>query len=59
MIVGYARLSTDGQSLDQQQASLAAAGAEKTFSEKISGAITDRKALARAISALVLGTCCL
>jgi DNA invertase Pin-like site-specific DNA recombinase len=55
MIVGYARLSTDGQSLDQQQASLAAAGAEKTFSEKISGAITDRKALARAISALGAG----
>src|SRR5262249_29742343 len=32
--------------------SLKAAGAEKVFSEKISGAVTDRKALAKAISAL-------
>src|ERR1700719_3695455 len=52
MIVGYARVSTDGQTLDAQQASLIAAGAEKTFSEKISGVVTDRKALARAIAAL-------
>jgi DNA invertase Pin-like site-specific DNA recombinase len=50
--LGYARVSTDGQTLDAQQASLTAAGAEKTFSEKVSGAVTDRKALARAIAAL-------
>jgi DNA invertase Pin-like site-specific DNA recombinase len=52
MIVGYARVSTDGQTLDAQQASLTAAGAEKVFSEKVSGAVTDRKALAKAILAL-------
>lgn len=55
MIVGYARVSTDGQTLDAQQASLKAAGAEKVFAEKVSGAQTDRKALAKAISALAAG----
>jgi DNA invertase Pin-like site-specific DNA recombinase len=52
MIIGYARVSTDGQSLDSQQASLKAAGAERIFAEKISGAVTDRKALALAIKTL-------
>jgi DNA invertase Pin-like site-specific DNA recombinase len=52
MILGYARVSTDGQTLDAQLASLKAAGAERIFSEKISGAVTDRKALAKAIAAL-------
>jgi DNA invertase Pin-like site-specific DNA recombinase len=55
MIIGYARVSTDGQSLDSQQASLKAAGAEKIFAEKISGAITGRKTLAKAIAALSAG----
>jgi DNA invertase Pin-like site-specific DNA recombinase len=55
MIVGYARVSTDGQSLDSQQTSLKAAGAEKVFAEKISGAVTERKALAHAIKALGTG----
>jgi DNA invertase Pin-like site-specific DNA recombinase len=58
MIVGYARVSTDGQTLDAQQAALLAAGAEKVFAEKVSGAVTERKALARAIAALGRGTCC-
>ena len=54
-ILGYARVSTDGQTLDAQQAALQAAGATKIFSEKISGAVTDRKALAKAIAALGAG----
>jgi len=40
MIVGYARVSTDGQTLDAQHAALAAAGAEKVFAEKVLGAQT-------------------
>jgi len=52
MIIGYARVSTDGQTLDAQLAALKAAGAERVFSEKVSGAKTDRRALARAIEAL-------
>src|SRR5271170_5090068 len=54
-IFGYARVSTDGQTLDAQQAALKAAGAEKVFSEKQSGAKTDRAALARALAALDAG----
>lgn len=52
MIIGYGRVSTDGQSLEAQEALLKAAGAERIFAEKISGAITDRKALAKGIAAL-------
>jgi len=55
MVVGYARVSTDAQELEGQQASLRAAGAERIFSEKVSGAVTDRKALGKAISALDAG----
>jgi DNA invertase Pin-like site-specific DNA recombinase len=55
MIIGYARVSTDGQTLDAQQASLKAAGAEKVYSEKVSGARTDRKQLTKAIEALSVG----
>jgi DNA invertase Pin-like site-specific DNA recombinase len=55
MIVGYARVSTDGQTLDAQQSALLAAGAEKVYAEKISGTVTDRKALAKAIATLSHG----
>src|SRR5262249_7035753 len=55
MIIGYARVSTDGQTLDAQLAALKVAGADRVFSEKISGAVTDRKALAKAIAALGVG----
>jgi DNA invertase Pin-like site-specific DNA recombinase len=55
MIVGYARVSTDGQTLDAQQAALRSAGCEKVFAEKQSGAKTDRAQLAKAIAALAKG----
>ena len=55
MIIGYARVSMDGQTLDAQQATLAAAGAGRVFAEKVSGTVTDRKALAKAITALQAG----
>jgi DNA invertase Pin-like site-specific DNA recombinase len=55
MIIGYARVSTDGQTLDTQQSALQAAGAEKVYAEKVSGAVTDRKALAKAIASLNAG----
>jgi DNA invertase Pin-like site-specific DNA recombinase len=54
MIFGYARVSTDGQTLDAQVAALKAAGAERVFSEKQSGAKTDRAALARVLAGDVL-----
>jgi DNA invertase Pin-like site-specific DNA recombinase len=54
-IYGYARVSTDGQTLDAQIAALKAAGAERVFSEKQSGAKTDRAALAKALAALGAG----
>ncbi len=52
MILGYARVSTDGQSVDAQVKTLRAAGAEKIFRETASGAQTDRTQLRRALDAL-------
>jgi DNA invertase Pin-like site-specific DNA recombinase len=54
-VYGYARVSTDAQTLDAQQAKLTEASAEKIFSEKESGTKTDRKALQRALAALEPG----
>ena len=55
MIVGYDRVSTDGQTLDAQQAALREAGAARVFAEKQSGAKTDRAQLARALATLAPG----
>lgn len=51
-IYGYARVSTDGQSLASQEAELHAAGCAKVYAEKISGARSDRPELARALKRL-------
>jgi DNA invertase Pin-like site-specific DNA recombinase len=55
MIYGYARVSTDGQSVAAQVAELTAAGAEKVFREVASGAKTDRGQLRRVVEALEPG----
>src|SRR6476659_9097620 len=54
-VYGYARVSTDGQSLAAQIAELKAAKCEKIFQEKISGARSDRKQLMRLMAALAKG----
>lgn len=55
MIYGYARVSTDGQSVEAQIGALTAAGAVKVFRETASGAKSDRAQLARAVAALNVG----
>lgn len=54
-VFGYARVSTDGQSLSAQVSSLKEAGCEKIFQEKISGARSDRKELVRLMGGLERG----
>jgi DNA invertase Pin-like site-specific DNA recombinase len=44
--VGYTRVSTVAQTLEQQNTALAAAGVIKTFSDALSGACDDRPGLA-------------
>jgi DNA invertase Pin-like site-specific DNA recombinase len=49
---GYARVSTDGQSLTAQVSELKAINCERIFQEKISGTRSDRKQLTRLIAGL-------
>jgi len=55
MIYGYARVSTDGQSVEAQIAALTAAGAGRVFREVASGTKTDRSQLRRALDQLAAG----
>jgi DNA invertase Pin-like site-specific DNA recombinase len=52
MIYGYARVSTDGQSVTAQVAALRKNGAGKVFREVASGAKTDRTQLRRLLDQL-------
>jgi DNA invertase Pin-like site-specific DNA recombinase len=54
-VYGYGRVSTDGQSLASQEAELLAAGCAKVFSEKVSGAKTDRVELAKVLRRIDAG----
>lgn len=55
MIYGYARLSTDGQTVRAQVEALTAAGATKVFLENASGAKTDRAQLRGVLGQFVIG----
>jgi DNA invertase Pin-like site-specific DNA recombinase len=54
-VYGYARVSTDGQSVDAQIRQLREAGAGKVFREVASGAKTDRPQLRRLLAELAAG----
>ena len=55
MIYGYARVSTDGQSVTAQVAELRKHGAGQVFREVASGAKTDRAQLRRVLDQLDAG----
>jgi DNA invertase Pin-like site-specific DNA recombinase len=55
MILGYARVSSDGQTLDNQKQALKAAGCNKVFAEKESGVKTDREQLRKLLKAVSEG----
>lgn len=55
LAIGYARVSTGSQNLDQQRADLKAAGCMRLFEEKASGAKRDRPELGRMLDHLRAG----
>ena len=54
-VYGYARISTDGQTLDAQLEALRAAGCERIFRDRVSGARADRPELAKLLAMVVAG----
>ncbi|WP_271623520.1 recombinase family protein [Bradyrhizobium sp. CCBAU 11430] len=54
-LVGYARVSTTGQTLDGQLAQLKAAGCDPIFKDTAGGALVDRKELQRMLAKLEPG----
>jgi len=55
MIYGYARVSTDGQSVDAQVRQLTKAGCKKVFRETASGVKTDRTQLRKVLEQVDAG----
>ena len=53
--LGYARVSTVGQTLEAQLAQLEAAGCSRVYREKVSGAKVDRKELGKLLKCLAKG----
>ena len=53
--LGYARVSTVGQTLEAQLGQLKAAGCSRVFREKVSGAKVDRKELGKLLKAITAG----
>ena len=50
--IGYARVSTSGQTLDAQLEQLGGAGCDQVFKETVSGARSDRPELKKALDSL-------
>jgi DNA invertase Pin-like site-specific DNA recombinase len=54
-LIGYARVSTYGQTLDAQLGQLKAAGCAQVYREKVTGARADRKQLLKMLRQLAAG----
>jgi DNA invertase Pin-like site-specific DNA recombinase len=52
MLIGYARISTQDQTLDLQRDALEKAGCDRIFTDKVSGTKAERKGLTEALSHL-------
>lgn len=55
MLIGYARVSTQDQTLDLQTDALTSAGCEKIFTDTMSGATSERPGLQDAMTHLRAG----